>query len=92
MQVLGNELHDVGFGVFFKGGCAYGLFARNRMYRTGELGIAAGFDTGKLFTVGLSREGWAGRTGLQRAPEGGVGGYTKTLLWHEGAGSACLHW
>ncbi|KAI3427982.1 hypothetical protein D9Q98_006371 [Chlorella vulgaris] len=45
-HVIDSKLHDCGFGVYFKGGSAYIIAARNRIFRTGQLGIAAGFDTG----------------------------------------------
>lgn len=45
-HVINSLLHDCGFGIYFKGGSAYIAIAGNKVYRTGTLGIAAGFDTG----------------------------------------------
>lgn len=47
-HVLWSWLHKTGFGVYFKGGSAHILFSGNRVFDTGEdgLALAAGFDTG----------------------------------------------
>jgi len=45
-HIINSVLHDVGFGVYVKGGSAYIIISGNRVYNTGELGISAGFDTG----------------------------------------------
>ncbi|PRW44629.1 Right handed beta helix region [Chlorella sorokiniana] len=48
-QVIDSTLHDVGFGFYFKGGSAHIVIAGNRIYRTEQMGLMVGFDTGFEF-------------------------------------------
>lgn len=48
-HVIWSLLHGAGFGVYFKGGSAHMILNGNRVFDTGEGGLAfsAGFDTGE---------------------------------------------